>query len=368
MSFANRPIEILNNARIDNDSTTGTSATMTFAQNLIATIGNNARSLTLSGVNTGDNIFGGNISNSATGSGAVSVIKQEAGKWILGGNNTYSGATTVSAGLLEIGGSGKLGGGTYNANISIASTSSGTLKFNSSAAQTLGGVISGAGTLVKDNDGVLNLTNTNDYTGATTVDGGTLLINGSTSSTSLVTVNNGGTLGGTGIIGGAVVLNDGAFLSPGASIESLASGSNTWNGGSTLIFEFSTDASTGSAGTQWDLLTITGGLDLSGASSTNQIGLNLITMLNATSTGALATWDPDSNALWSGFVTTTTGITGFAANLFEIDTAGFQNSLNGSFSVALNGNNLDLVYTAIPEPRAALLGGLGVLMLLRRRR
>ncbi|OYV03866.1 MAG: hypothetical protein CFE26_19895, partial [Verrucomicrobiales bacterium VVV1] len=29
---------------------------------------------------------------------------------------------------------------------------------------------------------------------------------------------------------------------------------------------------------------------------------------------------------------------------------------------------LDLVYTAVPEPGAALLGGLGLLMLLRRRR
>ena len=64
----------------------------------------------------------------------------------------------------------------------------------------------------------------------------------------------------------------------------------------------------------------------------------------------------------------TGGITNFAANLFNIDITGFQNTHNGNFSITQNGNNLDLVYTAVPEPRAALLGGLGLLVLLRRRR
>ncbi|MFN7342229.1 MAG: hypothetical protein ACK5TA_02720, partial [bacterium] len=70
------------------------------------------------------------------------------------------------------------------------------------------------------------------------------------------------------------------------------------------------------------------------------------------------------------FVTTTEGITGFSASLFDIDTSGFQNSLNlnGSFSITQNVNNLDLVYTVIPEPRAVLICGLGLLLLLLRRR
>ncbi len=226
----------------------------------------------------------------------------------------------------------------------------------------------GNSTLTKTGLGTQILSGAHTYTGPTNVDGGTLLINGSTSSTSLVTVNSGGTLGGTGTISGSVTLNNGAFLSPGASIESLATGSNTWNGGSTFVFEFSTDGSTGAAGTEWDLLAITGSLDLSGASVGNPISFDLITMANAINSGLLAAWDPDTSATWSGFVTTTGGITSYAANLFDIDTTGFQNPLNGSFSVARNGNNLDLVYTAIPEPTAALLGGLGVLLLLRRRR
>jgi fibronectin-binding autotransporter adhesin len=223
-------------------------------------------------------------------------------------------------------------------------------------------------TVTKAGLGTVVLSNANTYTGNTTVNEGTLLINGSTSSTSLVTVNNGGTLGGTGTIGGSVTLNDGATLSPGASIESLATGSNVWNGGSTIVFEFSTDGSNGTAGAQWDLLTITGTLGFGDASDTNRINFDLVTMLNATTAGLLGTWDPDADATWAGFVTTTGGITNFAANLFNIDTTGFQNTINGSFSIVQDGNNLNLVYTAIPEPRAALLGGLGLLALLRRRR
>lgn len=63
------------------------------------------------------------------------------------------------------------------------------------------------------------------------------------------------------------------------------------------------------------------------------------------------------------------------ANYFTIDDTGFANDLNGTFSVALGntisgGDNTQvyLTYTAIPEPGAALLGSLGILLILRRRR
>jgi autotransporter-associated beta strand protein len=336
------------------------------------------------------------IRNNTTGTGILALVKTGAGNQTLIGTNIFTGGTRIDDGTLTLGhatdtlsntgainvNGGTLALGTNTDTVGVVTLTSGNITGSGTASQ---GVLTGtsydvrsgsvsaklAGTgvaLTKTTSGTVTLSAVNTYTGATNVNAGTLLINGSTSSTSLVTVNNGGTLGGTGTIGGSVTLNDGAFLSPGASIESLATGSNIWNGGSTFVFEFSTDGSSGTAGSQWDLLAITGNLDLTGASISNPINFDLVTMEDAANSGLLGTWNPNANALWAGFVTTTGGITNFAANLFNIDITGFQNTLNGSFSIAQNGNNLDLVYTAVPEPRAALLGGLGLLALLRRRR
>jgi fibronectin-binding autotransporter adhesin len=107
MNFVNRQLEILNHARIDNDSA-NSSVTMTFAQNLLATLGNNSRNLYLSGVNTGDNTFAGAIGNSDTGTGKVSIRKVQSGKWILAGANTYTGNTTVVDGTLVLADPGEL--------------------------------------------------------------------------------------------------------------------------------------------------------------------------------------------------------------------------------------------------------------------
>ncbi|MEX0777847.1 MAG: autotransporter-associated beta strand repeat-containing protein [Phycisphaeraceae bacterium] len=227
------------------------------------------------------------------------------------------------------------------------------------------GVISNAAGLTKIGAGTLEVMATNTYLGPTDLMDGILLVTGSLQVNSVVTVNSGATLGGIGTVNGTVTLNDGATISPGASIESLDSGSNIWLGDDTFVFEFSTDGSTGAAGSEWDLLAITGGLDLTGATS---VTMELLTMLNATVAGPLASWDPLLDHTWAGFVTTTTGVTGYDAGLFAFDTSGFQNALSGSFSVAHNGNNLDLVYTAvIPEPASLALAAMGGLLLLRRR-
>ncbi|MEI7908684.1 MAG: autotransporter-associated beta strand repeat-containing protein [Verrucomicrobiota bacterium] len=73
----------------------------------------------------------------------------------------------------------------------------------------------GVGALTKAGGGTMLLSATNTYTGATTVNAGTLLVNGSTG-ISAVTVN-GGALGGTGIIGGAVTINSGGTLTVGGA-------------------------------------------------------------------------------------------------------------------------------------------------------
>ena len=103
------------------------------------------------------------------------------------------------------------------------------------ALTTFSGVISDGGFgfgLFKTGNGVLALSNTETYTGSTTVSNGTLQVNGQLNAASAVTVNGtNGTLAGTGIINGAVTVNAGGTLAPGTS---SAIGTLTLNGGLTL--------------------------------------------------------------------------------------------------------------------------------------
>ena len=63
--------------------------------------GSGARNLTLTGTNTGQNIFAGQILDGTGGS--TSVTKAGSGYWMLSNaNNTYSGATTISSGTLAL--------------------------------------------------------------------------------------------------------------------------------------------------------------------------------------------------------------------------------------------------------------------------
>ena len=78
------------------------------------------------------------------------------------GANTYTGPTTISAGTL--------GGGSYAGAIADA----GGLVYNSSAAQTLSGAISGVGTLTQAGPGTLNLSTTNSFSGGLSVQAGTV--------------------------------------------------------------------------------------------------------------------------------------------------------------------------------------------------
>lgn len=110
---------------------------------------NSARTLTLAGTNTGDNLLAAQLGNYNTG--VVSVVKKDAGKWRMTATNTYTGATTVQAGTLIVDGS-------------IASSSGVSV----SASATLAGhgrvsAITGAGRVMGGSDvaGILSATTVN---------------------------------------------------------------------------------------------------------------------------------------------------------------------------------------------------------------
>lgn len=103
---------------------------------------------------------------------------------------------------------------------------------------------SAGGALTKTGPGTLVFTGTNStYPGTTTVSGGKLLVNntsGSGTSTNIVTVNSGGTLGGTGIIAGNVTFASGAqaylYKTNGSPDSPLTlSGTLTLNGNTVVV-------------------------------------------------------------------------------------------------------------------------------------
>ncbi|MBR1252075.1 autotransporter domain-containing protein, partial [Bradyrhizobium sp. AUGA SZCCT0169] len=112
------------------------------------------------------------------------------------------------------------------------------------------------GQLIKTGTGTLNLAGNNIYTGNTTVDAGTLLVNGSIASSALTTVNAGATLGGTGTVGNLTIA--GGTLAPGNSIGTLSvQGSLVFTAAATYLIEISP--------TNSDLTNVTGSATLGGA-------------------------------------------------------------------------------------------------------
>src|SRR4029079_12811080 len=88
---------------------------------------------------------------------------------ILTGNNTYSGTTTISQGVLQIGNGGATGTlGTGNV------VDNAVLAINRPTGITVANAISGAGALQLNGGGVAILTGTNTYTGGTFINNGIL--------------------------------------------------------------------------------------------------------------------------------------------------------------------------------------------------
>lgn len=203
------------------------------------------------------------------GSG-FSWAKSGAGTLQLTGVNTNTGGITINAGTLQIGGSGKLGNGSYAAGI----INNGTFKYNSSAAQTLSGVMSGTGALTQSGAGTLTLSVANTYSGNTTIAGGSLVLgaSGSILNTRSIAISNGATLNvtasgltlgaaqtltGSGTVSGSLTVN--GTLAPGNGIGTLTCNNGaTLQPGSTNVIELNKALGTN------DVLRVTGMLACSG--------------------------------------------------------------------------------------------------------
>jgi CSLREA domain-containing protein len=132
---------------------------------------------------------------------------------------------------------------------------------NTFAPQVNDGVSANIVPLTKSGVGTWNLSGTNSYTGATSVNAGRLNLNGSI--TSNVTVADMSTLGGTGTINSTntLTVQSGGTVAPGTSPGILNTGNVTFDSSSTFAVEINGTA----AGSGYDQLNVTGTVSLSDA-------------------------------------------------------------------------------------------------------
>jgi autotransporter-associated beta strand protein len=231
----------------------------------------------------------GNLTQGPT-AGPASIDKVGVGTLILGGTVTtsYTGSTIVDNGTLQLGAANQLpsvtlvtvnnttGTGTLDlhgfsqtvgnisgtgANAVITSnTGPATLTAGDTSNQTYAGTIvdgtgSGVVTLIKQGTGSLTLSGISTYSGQTTVNAGTLLLNGQLNGVGGgITVNNVGTIfGGTGSTTRLATINAGAIIdagaTPGSAIGTFTLGGLTLTDPSTQV-----DVQLNSDGSSVDLI------------------------------------------------------------------------------------------------------------------
>ncbi len=164
------------------------------------------------------------------------IVKAGNGLLVFTGANTYTGGTAVNAGTLAGTTIGLQGNITDTTAVIFDQTLSAQFGGSAVASGTYAGVISGAGTVAKNNAGIVILSGANAYTGATAVNGGILYVNGSLATASAVSVASGARLGGTGTVGTATIATGGSVEGGQNKAGTLTLSGLTFNGTATAFF------------------------------------------------------------------------------------------------------------------------------------
>ncbi len=273
--------------------------------------------------------------------GTAGLTKAGTGTLEVTGANTYTGGVAVTGGTL-VGDTGSILG-------DVTLSNGSNVTFNQGSDDVYAGKITGDGSFAKTGAGTLALTFEGEhaYTGDATVSGGTLRVAescwlpwGST-----VTVEAGGTLGGTGRTA-AIDLLRGGTLAPGESAGTLYADGNVALGAG-AAYEWEVDDLDGTAGIDWDLLDINGCHLTVSATSGDPFGIKVISLDPLGDPGAAA------GTLEAGdsfeIVAEAAGIDGFSAEAFTIDTSAFLNPMGSlEFVVAARTGSLYLDVLAPP--------------------
>jgi autotransporter-associated beta strand protein len=229
---------------------------------------------------------GGVFSPGGDWSGFSGTLNFLTGNWIRELNTVTFGSSNAiwnfgfSGGIYnKFGGSTIYLGAVFGGSVAgLGAASNGTTNQNSPTTYVVGGINTnsifngtiydgnGVGTiLIFNGPGSLALGGNNTYSGATTVNGGTLLVNntaGSGTGSGPVSINPGGALGGTGTIGGQVSIAAGATLTPGSNGSGTLTITNDLGLNNASILQFD-------VGTNSDQVAVSGDLTLGGTLNLN---------------------------------------------------------------------------------------------------
>ncbi|EJO8623836.1 fibronectin-binding autotransporter adhesin ShdA [Salmonella enterica subsp. enterica serovar Newport] len=161
----------------------------------------------------------GTLDNNVTGEGQI--VKSGSDELIVTGDNNYSGGTTISDGTLIADHADSLGTGAV-ANSGVLQVGEGELE----------NTLSGSGSLVKTGTGELTLSGDNDYSGGTTISGGTLTADHADSLGTGAVANSGVLQVGEGKLKNTLS-GTGSLVKTGTG-ELTLSGDNDYSGGTTI--------------------------------------------------------------------------------------------------------------------------------------
>lgn len=285
-----------------------------------ATRSGSTTTLTIGGTNTDANEIRTVLANNASG-GVLAVTKSGTGNWILSGANSYSGATSISAGALTI------------QNASALGSTTGTTTVSSGAALRLqGGIAVGAeplrvaGTGISTTGALRNMSGTNSFAGPITLTAATRVNSDADELTLSGPIGGafGMTFGGAGAtnVSGTIATGAASLTKDGAGRLTL-SAANSYTGLTTI--------SNGTLAYGVSDAIFDGGISVNGAAATLDIGefadtVGAVTLTSGRIIGTTGVLTGTSYTLSSGTVSAILGGSGAV-------------SKTGAGTVVLNGAN-----------------------------